>query len=170
MQINEIRKTSLARIICDNTDDVGQLQPRVMMQTNMYDNCPVSCNSSVIDTLDMNQWVDTEPTFTSIVNKETLRKAARISQRRILNENQAIALRTCQNSLQVFIISNMLVDPASAFSNDDLSPLAVLANTRIPKREALDISKKSRVLLEMTKVLLSGYAFNNNNLQKSVLI
>jgi hypothetical protein len=163
VQVNEIRKSSLARIICDNTDDIGQLQPLVMMLSNKYENCPVNCNNSVIDTLDISQWMDNEPKFTLPVSKETLKKAARLSQQRVLNENQAIALRKLyihkhKGSQHNFVT----VDPASSFSNDDSSPISVHANILNAKQESLDISKKSRILLEMTKVLLSGYITTKN--------
>lgn len=52
-QINEIRKTTLARIICDNSDDIGDVQPHVFMLSNSFENCPIGCNNSVIDTINL---------------------------------------------------------------------------------------------------------------------
>lgn len=52
-QLNEVRKTSLARIICDNADSVYTAQPLVM-RTAGSGNKRVPCSS--IPGLDMSLW------------------------------------------------------------------------------------------------------------------
>ncbi|XP_044731288.1 peroxidase [Chrysoperla carnea] len=42
-QLNEIRKTTLARIICDNSDNITVIQPHVMMNDKIYNNNRIAC-------------------------------------------------------------------------------------------------------------------------------
>lgn len=55
-QLNEIRKTSLARIICDNSDDVDEVQPLVMEKIRA-DNNLIPC--SAIPEPHMHPWEET---------------------------------------------------------------------------------------------------------------
>lgn len=55
-QLTEIRKTTLANIICDNSDDLDVIQPKVM-QSLGEDNDYVPC--SKIDNPDLKVWKDT---------------------------------------------------------------------------------------------------------------
>lgn len=43
-QLNEIRKTSLAKLICDNTKDIDQIQPLALELPNNAKNPITSCN------------------------------------------------------------------------------------------------------------------------------
>ena len=58
-QLNEIRKTSLARIICDNTD-FEEIQPLVLEMPNQETNPLISCESKLlflgIPTMDLSHW------------------------------------------------------------------------------------------------------------------
>ena len=52
-ELKEIRKVSLARILCDNTKDVTKMQPQAFM-TSDSDNKEVSCDdTSKISKLDI---------------------------------------------------------------------------------------------------------------------
>ena len=45
-ELKEIRKVSLARIICDNTKDITQMQPHAFMTSDSNDNEEVSCDDT----------------------------------------------------------------------------------------------------------------------------
>jgi len=55
-QLQEIRKTSLARVICDCMDDVDQIQPFVFLQPDPKLNPRSSCTGSTIPQLDLTSW------------------------------------------------------------------------------------------------------------------
>ena len=55
-QLQEIRKTSLARAICDNLDDIEVLQPYAFLMIDDYSNRRISCKSRFIPRLDLNLW------------------------------------------------------------------------------------------------------------------
>merc|ERR1712013_525903 len=51
--VEEIRKTSMARIICDNTDDVDRIQPLAFKMPNSRANAMRLCTESSIPKMDM---------------------------------------------------------------------------------------------------------------------
>ncbi|XP_076323088.1 salivary peroxidase/catechol oxidase-like isoform X2 [Tachypleus tridentatus] len=55
-QLKEIRKSSLARIICDNSDMFQQIQPLAFLQPQHPWNPLVSCNSTLIPRLNFDPW------------------------------------------------------------------------------------------------------------------
>lgn len=55
-QLDEIRKTTLAGVICDNSDNVEYVQPRVMEQSSGATNKNVPCSN--IAAPDLNPWKD----------------------------------------------------------------------------------------------------------------
>ncbi|XP_047106003.1 peroxidase-like [Schistocerca piceifrons] len=56
-QLDSIRKTSLARVLCDNTNDLAQVQPLVFVQASFL-NQRVSCTSQSIPRVDLRHWRD----------------------------------------------------------------------------------------------------------------
>ena len=56
-QLQEIRKTTLARIICDVSDGITEIQLRPLEKPSI-DNPLVPCNSAKIPTLDYSLWFD----------------------------------------------------------------------------------------------------------------
>ena len=56
LQLKEIRKSSMARILCDNTGPmVSEMQPEAFMQSDQADNQLVSClDTNVIPMVDLN--------------------------------------------------------------------------------------------------------------------
>ena len=45
-ELKEIRKVSLARILCDNTEGVNKMQPQAFLTSNSRDNKEVSCDDT----------------------------------------------------------------------------------------------------------------------------
>ncbi len=44
----------------------------------IYSNCPVDCNTTVIDRMDLTPWIDSEAKLKLPITKETLEKAVRL--------------------------------------------------------------------------------------------
>ena len=55
-QLQEIRKVSLARIVCDNLDNIDNIQPYVFISHIETSNLPRSCRGSAIPEVDLNKW------------------------------------------------------------------------------------------------------------------
>merc|ERR1719203_1440813 len=55
-QLDEIRKTSMARIICDNTDDIDRIQPLAFKMPTSRSNAVRLCTESSIPKMDLSQF------------------------------------------------------------------------------------------------------------------
>ncbi|XP_045467733.1 peroxidase isoform X2 [Harmonia axyridis] len=69
-QLNEIRKSSIARLLCDNSKDVKSMQPRAFERIS-HSNAVVPCES--LPSVDLSLWKDTNgPRFSSapLVNND----------------------------------------------------------------------------------------------------
>uniref|UniRef100_A0A914CGT1 Peroxidase n=1 Tax=Acrobeloides nanus TaxID=290746 RepID=A0A914CGT1_9BILA len=73
-QLGEIKKTTLAKIICDNSE-IRSIQPKVLEMPDLYDNFPIACNSSFLPSIDLNLWQDELPQVQMPVTMATIRKA-----------------------------------------------------------------------------------------------
>ncbi|KZS09370.1 Chorion peroxidase [Daphnia magna] len=62
-QLQEIRKVRLARIVCDNSDDIESAQVYVMVLPDPEINPRVSCKSSVLPRMDLSKWKDKETKY-----------------------------------------------------------------------------------------------------------
>ncbi|XP_014275345.1 peroxidase [Halyomorpha halys] len=59
-QLTEIRKTSLARILCDNSDDLARIQPLAFIQPSFL-NQRIPCDSRAIPSMDLRAWINESP-------------------------------------------------------------------------------------------------------------
>jgi hypothetical protein len=55
-QLQEIRKTSLARVVCDCMDDVKLLQPFAFLQPDQFANIRTECRGTDIPRIDLKKW------------------------------------------------------------------------------------------------------------------
>jgi hypothetical protein len=58
--LQEIRKVSLARVICDNLDNIDQLQPYVFISFEEKSNSPLPCKGSSIPSINLEKWRQNE--------------------------------------------------------------------------------------------------------------
>ncbi|CAK5089137.1 unnamed protein product [Meloidogyne enterolobii] len=142
-QLSTIRESTMAGVICDNTDDIGMIQPNVFQQADNYLNCPIDCNTtSIIPRLNLNHWRDEEHRSQLPITKETLEKAVR------LGAEQFRRLQEAENgrlNRQPRPTGDLHQIPSALFTH---------ASLMAPKRESLDIA--------LTAGTFSGWC---NNLQ-----
>ncbi|XKL68847.1 hypothetical protein PGB90_006616 [Kerria lacca] len=75
-QLQEIRKTRLARVVCDNTDLIDTIQMWPMVLPDHEINPRVPCRSQVIPSIDLTKWADFSglPTGSPTFNSHTVFK------------------------------------------------------------------------------------------------
>ncbi|CAD5218330.1 unnamed protein product [Bursaphelenchus okinawaensis] len=145
-QLMEIRKTTLAAIICDNTDNIGQMQQSVFELPNEYTNCPMSCNATASSKPNLDFWIDQEPKRRLPINKDTLEKALRVGAEQYRRLKEAEKKRLQQNGS----------------SNDRGLAVAAHASIMAPKKESLDRAEAAGILRATTNVLLRGDGLTEN--------
>ena len=59
-QLQEIRKSSLARVICNGLDDVGSIQPYAFLADDEFANRRSACKGSRIPRVDLSKWKEDE--------------------------------------------------------------------------------------------------------------
>ncbi|CAI5448190.1 unnamed protein product [Caenorhabditis angaria] len=143
-QVEEIRKTSMARIICDNVQTVTQIQHLAFQLPDEYGNCPLQCNSStLIPSFNAEVFREEEKLMTLPITKETVEKAIRLGleQWKRYEEGEGRRISALQS---------------------DSSPSALLSHALLmaPKKESIDIARTASILREATNILLTGNGLN----------
>ena len=71
-ELKEIRKVSLARILCDNTEGMNKMQPQAFLTSNSRDNKEVSCDDTTnIPKLDITPFRGVGSAFTPTIPTST---------------------------------------------------------------------------------------------------
>ncbi|CAJ0579757.1 unnamed protein product, partial [Mesorhabditis spiculigera] len=143
-QLEELRKTTLARIVCDNSEPGLQMQPHLFNVPDQWGNCLVDCNSTVIPKIDFSAWADEEPELKLPITKATLEKAIRLGYEQYERLEKAEKGRI-----------------AAQGNRGDL-PAALLSHSLLmaPKKESLDIARTAGILSETTRILVDGSQLN----------
>ncbi|CAI4231916.1 unnamed protein product [Auanema sp. JU1783] len=144
-QVDELRKTTLARIICDNTDNIGLVQPNPFSLPDIYGNCPMTCESAVLQGPNFQLWKEAELPRKLPTTRATLEKAIRLGIEQYARLQEAEGKRLAEIPLTV--------GPSSLFSH-----AALLA----PKQKSLDIAKTAGVLREVTNILITGEGLSDD--------
>ncbi|KAA0192579.1 Heme binding peroxidase-1 [Hyalella azteca] len=80
-QLYEVRKTSLARIICDNSDNIQYIQPKALIQADPFLNAEMSCAGKNIPSINLRKWKTASPNF--VVPDEMLQESIERAKRDI---------------------------------------------------------------------------------------
>ncbi|KAK6732207.1 hypothetical protein RB195_016531 [Necator americanus] len=138
-QLMELRKTSLAEIVCSNTE-MKKIQTNTFMRENVFENMAIDCQSSVFTSPSMTEWKDLEGRPTFPVSTETLEKVVNLAIHN-LKDQQKREVSNLRRNQHVFVRG----DPLFAYSN--------MMRAKI---QAKQISQVSAILLETTKLLIKG--------------
>ncbi|KAE9416130.1 hypothetical protein Angca_007677 [Angiostrongylus cantonensis] len=138
-QLMELRKTTLAEIICSNTE-LKKIQSNVFTRENIFENMQIDCSSSVLASPSIAEWKDLEDRPTFPVSQNTLEKVVNLAIHN-LKDQQKREISNLQHNQRVFTKG----DPLFAYSN-----------MMRAKVKAKQISQVSAILLETTKLLLKG--------------
>ncbi|KRY60542.1 Peroxidasin -like protein [Trichinella britovi] len=143
-QLSEIRKTSLARILCDNVKNLKEIQPFPFMIPDIYENSVLKCSSKIIEKMDLTPWTDSKFSFKLPMTKEKIKTAIHIAEGRI----RQIRSREEKNN-------------QSDKKNDlhDFLPFPHGHHMK-PNQIAIDQAKIADVLLEATRILIIQDEFN----------
>lgn len=126
-QLYEIRKSSFARIICDNSDNIQYIQPQVMLEADPFLNAEMACNGNNIPSIILRKWKTASPNF--VVPDEMLQESIERAKRDI---------GTMRDSEWNLWESRQTADPQGA------SGSAYAFNR--PKTQAIKISNTSFIL------------------------
>ena len=144
-ELKEIRKVSLARILCDNTEGMNKMQPQAFLTSNSGDNKEVSCDdTSKILKLDITPFQGVvERTFRCTDSNGGL------AEKWTLKRN--FADNTCTHKIEHFLAGRRVFERLLTGQECDFEPLCVreakeigtLNNGNSGKNEGLKLHKKS---------------------------
>lgn len=142
-QLTEIRKTSLARIICDNADAASYLQPSTMMMADPFLNAYQSCKTANIPSIDLRRWKTANPhiAIPQSAISESLDRAKR----------EVDVIRALERNAYG---RNIGIAP-------DDSPMAAHLGLLRPKRQARLISNHSLILELASQGFANGFLLSN---------
>lgn len=133
-QLSEIRKASLARIVCNNGDRTDFVQPLAMVSSDVYLNAFQYCNTQIIPQIDLGKW-KTSPT--SAAHNLTI-------SRQLVSSEIARARR---EALQFFEFENSV--------HGELSDSQLMHyKTARAKRHSIAIANQSFILEKATRGIL----------------
>lgn len=143
-QLNEIRKTTLARILCDNGDAVDFVQPQTMVSSDPFLNAFQFCSTkSIFAPLDLSHWKAETPVS---VGNFTL------SERMLKNE----LVRARREANELLEREQAMEAQVAARGGDNAVSASQLMHYRMTraKRQAIAINNQSLVLEVATRGIL----------------
>jgi hypothetical protein len=118
-ELKEIRKVSLARILCDNTNDVTKMQPHAFMTSNSNDNKEVSCDkTNKISKLDITPFQGVVERIFRCTNSNGI-----LAEKWTLIRN--FADNTCTHNIEHFLAGRRVFERALTGQECDFEPTCV---------------------------------------------
>nr|CAD7425233.1 unnamed protein product [Timema monikensis] len=137
-QLNELRKVTLARIICDNSDNINEVQPSVFLDKDPFLNAMSRCSDNVIQRMGLTPWSTTIPHFS--VSSSLLADAMARAKKDVS--------RVLQTEIDLWE-QKRVADP--------LSPVGTAFGFNRPKRQAQEIANTSLLLQFASARFVSSY-------------
>nr|CAD7448788.1 unnamed protein product [Timema bartmani] len=137
-QLNELRKVTLARIICDNSDNINEVQPSVFLDKDPFLNAMSRCSDNVIQRMGLTPWSTTIPHFS--VSSSLLADAMARAKKDVG--------RVLQTEIDLWE-QKRVADP--------LSPVGTAFGFNRPKRQAQEIANTSLLLQFASARFVSSY-------------
>ncbi|CAG7820997.1 unnamed protein product [Allacma fusca] len=147
-QLQELRKVTFARIICDNSKALEETQPSVFLDRDPFLNAPMHCEGDAIRRINFRKWINEQPQ--SFLPSKKIIEAIR-------NARQDV--RTLQSHQVDLLKQHRNVDP--------LSPAGTAFGFNKPKPQALEIANTSFLLQFATTRFLNGIFAQDGELQDS---
>ncbi|CAJ0562643.1 unnamed protein product, partial [Mesorhabditis spiculigera] len=138
-QLDEIRKTTLAQVVCRNLE-LTKVQPNVFMVEDLYENMGIDCNSTMYEELRIKEWRDSEVRQELPVSQETIEKVMALAKTNLEDQKKRESGQIKANQKR--------------FTRGD--PLFQYSSMMRAKPEAKQLAQISELLLESTKLLIKG--------------
>ncbi|GAB6023237.1 hypothetical protein CHUAL_008055 [Chamberlinius hualienensis] len=138
-QLAEIRKSTLARVICDNGDNVYYVQPKAMLEADEFLNAFMECNGDSFPSINLKKWRTASTNFvipSSIIQESVERGKRQVGELRL-------------DEYRMFAENIGIVD--------DKSPHGTSSALLRPKRQAIQISNSSLILQFATQTFLNSF-------------
>uniref|UniRef100_A0AC35U7B1 Peroxidase n=1 Tax=Rhabditophanes sp. KR3021 TaxID=114890 RepID=A0AC35U7B1_9BILA len=138
-QLNEIRKTSLAEILCKGSK-LRSVQPHIFVLPDKFSNSFLNCQNSVIESLNFKAWKDDEQKIEMPVTMKTLEMVLNIAALNVVEQKKREGRNINSNQTQ--------------FKAGD--PLFAWSSMMRPKEQSKYLNKIAEILLESTRILARG--------------
>ncbi|CAK5103457.1 unnamed protein product [Meloidogyne enterolobii] len=105
-QLAQIKKTTWARVLC-NVTNIKQIQLSSFLHSDIFENTPLPCESSILPNFDLEPWRDPESPLRLPITDETIKKVVQLAELN-LQEQRRREARNIQKSNGVFLIFKIL--------------------------------------------------------------
>nr|XP_045625957.1 uncharacterized protein LOC123775117 isoform X1 [Procambarus clarkii] len=147
-QLYELRKVSLARILCDNSDQLQYVQPKVMLEADSFLNARMSCQGKNLKSVNLKKWKTASPNF--IIPDKMLQESIDRAKRDISN------MRDSEWNLWE---AQLTADPKG--------PLGSAYAFSKPKAQSIKISNSSFILQFASARFVNNYFAGKPGVRKS---
>nr|CAD2182762.1 unnamed protein product [Meloidogyne enterolobii] len=138
-QLAQIKKTTWARVLC-NVTAIKQIQLSSFLHSDIFENTPLPCESSIIPNFDLEPWRDPESPLRLPITDQTIKKVVQLAELN-LQEQRRREARNIQKNQSTLRFG----DPLFAYSNMMRAKPHSKAHARV-----------SAILLESTRIFASG--------------
>ncbi|XP_046386027.1 uncharacterized protein LOC124155895 isoform X2 [Ischnura elegans] len=148
-QLAEIRKTTLARLICDNSDEITEVQPKAFLHIDPFLNYPTSCKKGgALPAMELNPaWTSQQFSLAGLPIQAAIHQPDRL-----LTESVQRAKRDLGD-----VIHREMALLKQKRSADPQSPIGTAYGFNRPTRQAAEIANTSLILQFASQRFVSSF-------------